>query len=136
LRVLGDVDDVSGLLGAVDLAVFSSRSECLGRGATEPMFAGLAVAGTDIPGIREAVGEAGESFLAAPGDAAGLAEAILRLAGDPDLRARVGAANAELVRSRQRAEVTTGAYAALLAIALARGADGVTRTQAYAPATR
>ena len=38
---------------------FSSRSEALGRGATEPMYAGLPVAATDVPGIREAVGEPG-----------------------------------------------------------------------------
>ena len=132
VRLLGDVDDVSGLLGAVDLAVFSSRSECLGRGATEPMFTGLPVVGTDVPGIREAVGEPGAPFLAAPGDAAGLADAILRLARDGELRARVGAASAGLIRSRQRAEVTTGAYAGLLANALAGGTAAVPNPQPYA----
>jgi glycosyltransferase involved in cell wall biosynthesis len=115
VRFLGDVADVSGLLAAVDLAVFSSRSECLGRGATEPMYAGLAVAATDIPGIREAVGEHGLRFLAAPRDAAGLAEAVLRLARDPVLRARVGTANAELIRRRQSGETTSKMYAELVA---------------------
>jgi glycosyltransferase involved in cell wall biosynthesis len=115
MRFLDDVGDISGLLGAVDLAVFSSRSECLGRGATEPMYAGLAVAGTDVPGIREAVGEPGRGFLAAAGDERALAEAILRLARDPKLRARVGKANAELIRTRQDSEATSGAFARLLA---------------------
>ena len=85
VRFLGEVDDVSGLLEAADLAVFSSRSEALGRGATEPMYAGLAVAATDVPGIREAVGTPGRPFLSAPGDAEGLAKRILQLARDSDL---------------------------------------------------
>jgi glycosyltransferase involved in cell wall biosynthesis len=120
IRFVGDVADVTGLLGAADLAVFSSRSELFGRGATEPMAAGLPVVATDVAGIAEAVGEDNRMFLAAPGDAAGLAEAILRLARDPTLRARVGRANAELMRSRQPAEATSSKYARLVADALAR----------------
>jgi glycosyltransferase involved in cell wall biosynthesis len=118
VRFLGDVDDVPGLLTAVDLAVFSSRSELFGRGATEPMSAGLPVAGTDVPGIREAVGEVGVSFLAPPGDSDALAEIVVAFARDPALCARVGAANAELMRDRQSAEVTWKLYAELVANAL------------------
>ena len=120
VRFLGDVDDIGGLLGAVDLAVFSSRSECLGRGATEPMLAGLPVAGTDIPGIREAVGDHGQAFLAKPGDHSGLADVILRLAGDPAMRVRVGRANAVLIRTRQSEKMTSRLFARLLEDALAR----------------
>ena len=116
---VGEVDDVSGLLTAADLAVFSSRSECYPRGALEPMSVGLAVAGTDVAGVREAVGEPGAPYLAPPGDAPALADAILRLARDPDLRARVGRANADLMRSRQSEEATSGVYARLLEHALA-----------------
>jgi glycosyltransferase involved in cell wall biosynthesis len=110
---------VSGFLGAPDLAVFSSRSELLGRGATEPMAAGLPVVGTDVPGIREALGEGGVPFLAPPGDAPGLAEVILRFATDPELRARVGRANSELIRARQSGLATSDVYMALLAETLA-----------------
>jgi glycosyltransferase involved in cell wall biosynthesis len=111
---VGEVDDVSGLLGACDLAVFSSRSEGLGRGATEPMYVGLPVVGTDVPGIREAVGDVGAAFLAPPGDAAGLADRIVRLAADPELRVQVGRANAALVRERQSAASTNDVYADLI----------------------
>ncbi|MGZ8741269.1 MAG: glycosyltransferase, partial [Gaiellaceae bacterium] len=97
VRFLGDVDDVTGLLTAVELAVFSSRSELFGRGATEPMSAGLPVVGTDVPGIREAVGDVGAPFLAPPGDDEALADAVVAFARDPALRTRVGAANAELM---------------------------------------
>ncbi len=115
---LGEVTDVSGLLDASDIAVFSSHRELFARGATEPMGAGLPVVGTDIPGIREAVGEQGEPFLAPPGDPDSLAEAIVRLALDPDLRARVGRANAELIRVRHNEDASSHLYATLLADAL------------------
>jgi glycosyltransferase involved in cell wall biosynthesis len=118
VRFLGEVDDVAGLLTAVEIAVFSSRSELFGRGATEPMSAGLPVAGTDVPGIREAVGDVGAPLLAPPGDDGALADVVVAFARDPALRARVGAANAELMRDRQSAEVTWKAYARLIASAL------------------
>ena len=90
---LGPVDDVSGLLACADIGVFSSRSEGVPNGVLECMAAGLAVAATDIPSIREAVGQQGSSFLSPPGDEASLAEQILKLAFDPSLRQRVGTAN-------------------------------------------
>jgi glycosyltransferase involved in cell wall biosynthesis len=125
VRFLGDVDDVSGLLGAVDFAVFTSRSECLGRGATEPMAAGLAVVGSDNPGIREAVGEPGLELLAAPGDEQALAAQILRLARDVELRDGVAKANAELIRARHSRSLTSGLYAELVASALHRGPEAL-----------
>jgi glycosyltransferase involved in cell wall biosynthesis len=79
------------------------------------MSLGLPVVGTDVPGIREAVGEVGAPFLAPPGDDRALAAAILAFARDPALRARVGAANAELMKERQSAEATWRLYARLVA---------------------
>ncbi len=96
VRFLGQVGDISGLLSAVDLGVFSSRLEGCPNGVLECMAAGLAVVGTDIPGIREAVGEVGYPWLAPPGDADALAGHILALARDAGLREQLGA------HSRQR----------------------------------
>jgi glycosyltransferase involved in cell wall biosynthesis len=93
VRFLGPIDDISGLLSAVDVGVLSSRGEGSPNGVLECMAAGLPVAGTDIPGIREALGEAGQPFLAPPGDAEALAERLLRLLSDPQLRADAGRAN-------------------------------------------
>jgi glycosyltransferase involved in cell wall biosynthesis len=98
VRFLGQVDDVSGLLGAADLAVFSSRSESSPNGALESMAAGLALAATDNPGIREAVGPDYE-FLAPIEDADALAERIVRLVTDPSLRAEQGAANQKRIKT-------------------------------------
>jgi len=57
------------------------------------MAAGLAVAGTDIPGVREALSPDSHRFLAPVGDTEALADRILKLASDGEERARLGAAN-------------------------------------------
>jgi len=98
VRLLGEVDDVAGLLAAADLGVLSSQSEGCPNGALECMAAGLAVVGTDIPGIREAVGPQDLTLLAPVGDTAALADLILRIEGEPEARHQFGRA------ARARAE--------------------------------
>ena len=118
IRFPGQVDDVPGLLAASDLAVFSSRAEGCPNAILECMASGLAVAATDIPGIREAVGDDYE-WLAPAGDAETLARRVLGLIGDP--AARRAAADG----LKQRAERVFGVQqmadrtAAILAGALA-----------------
>lgn len=90
VKFLGAVDDVSGLLGASDMFVYSSRSEGLPNAVIEAMAAGLPVTGTAIPGIREAVGSFGEQFLASPDVPDELAERIILFILEPQLRLRYG----------------------------------------------
>lgn len=85
IRFLGEVTDVSGLLAASDLFVYSSVSEGLPNAVVEAMLAGLPVAATDIPGIVEAVGPSNKGFLAPVGDVRTLAERIVELMADPDM---------------------------------------------------
>jgi glycosyltransferase involved in cell wall biosynthesis len=99
VRFLGQVKDVAGLLGAVDVGVHSSVNEGCPNGVLECMAASLAVAGTDYSGIREAVGEQGYQFLAPPGDAQSLAERIIALALDREVRREAGAANRQRIES-------------------------------------
>ena len=98
VRFAGHVDDVAGLLGAVDVGVFSSRSEGCPNGVLECMAAGLAVAGTNIDGVRDVVGLRSAQFLAPPGDFSALAQVILKLAGDPVLCSTIGAENRTRIR--------------------------------------
>ncbi|MBJ6751455.1 glycosyltransferase [Geomonas anaerohicana] len=92
VRFLGGIDDVSGLLGAVDLYAHSSLAEGTPNAVLEAMSAGLAVVATDIPGIRGALGHEGEHGLVPPGDADALAAAILAFMKDRELRERTGRA--------------------------------------------
>jgi len=91
VKFLGPVADIPGLLAALDLGVHSSWLEGCPNGVLEAMAGGLAVAGTDIPGIREALGPEGLPFLAPPRAAPALGQCILRLLGDAALRRQLGA---------------------------------------------
>jgi glycosyltransferase involved in cell wall biosynthesis len=91
VRFAGYVSDVAGLLAAVDIGVLSSRSEGCPNGVLECMAAGLAVAATDIEGVREVTGPS--ELLAPVGDAAALSHTILQLASDPALCEKIGARN-------------------------------------------
>ena len=104
VRFAGQVFDVPGLLSAVDLGVFSSVAEGCPNGVLESMAAGLAVAGTNIDGIRSVLGPGGLQFLAPPKDDEALAGAILRLANDSGLRGSVGAENRQRVKEKYTAE--------------------------------
>ena len=95
---LGSVKDITGLLSAVDFAVFSSINEGIPNGVLEPMAAGLAVTGTDIPGIRVALGDSMTIWLCPPNDKAFLAENILILAKSSNLRDSIGRLNIERVQ--------------------------------------
>lgn len=95
VRFAGPVSDVRGLLNAVDVSVFSSRSEGCPNAVLESMAAGLAVAGSDIKGIRDVVGPGGSQFLAPVGDADSLAEVLLKMAQNPELCTRVATENRE-----------------------------------------
>jgi glycosyltransferase involved in cell wall biosynthesis len=96
VRFLGAVSDVAGLLAAADLCVHSSASEGIPNAVLEAMASGLPVIGSDIPGLREAVGNEGQPLLAPAGDAEALAVLLQRLTQDPALRRQQG----ELMRQR------------------------------------
>ena len=89
----GPISDVTGFLQAMDLCVFSSRFEGVPNGVLECMAAGLPVVATDIPGIREALSDAGNEYLCPPGSAECLADRILGLIDDDQRRAEMGRAN-------------------------------------------
>ena len=56
VRFAGPVDDVTGLLSAVDLGVLCTRTEGSPNAVLEYMAAGLPIAGTELPAVRECVG--------------------------------------------------------------------------------
>jgi len=90
VRVLGAIDDVDGLLAASDLGVFSSLSEGTPNGVLETMAAGRPLVGSDLPGIRDAVGPAADALLVPVANARALAERVLHLADDDERRRSLG----------------------------------------------
>ncbi len=90
IRFMGSVADVSGLLQAVDLLVHSSISEGIPNAVLEGMASGLAVVGTAIPGLLEAVGMDGQPFLAPVKDPQRLACLLKQLLSDPQVRQQQG----------------------------------------------
>lgn len=89
---LGHVDDMPALLGRVDIVVLPSYREGLPKGLIEAAAAGLPLVTTDVPGCREVVTDGTDGLLVPPRDAPSLARAISRLAADPALANRLGAA--------------------------------------------
>jgi glycosyltransferase involved in cell wall biosynthesis len=92
LRRLGPRDDIPALLAAADIFTLPSHFEGLPMSIIEAMLTGLPVVSTAIRGPREQVIEGETGLLVPPATVAPLAEALQRLAADPALRARLGAA--------------------------------------------
>ena len=88
--LLGRRSDVADLLGAADLCVLPSRWEGSPFTAQEALRAGTPLISTRAGGIPELVGSGAE--LVPVGDAAALADGVVRVLGDPEYAARMVAA--------------------------------------------
>ncbi|GAB2885371.1 glycosyltransferase family 4 protein [Streptomyces deserti] len=84
VRLIGRRDDVTDLLMAADLALLPSRWEARSVLAQEALHARVPLVATRVGGIPELVGDAAE--LVPYGDAKALADAVVRLLGDPGRR--------------------------------------------------
>lgn len=103
VRFLGDVEDVTGLLGASDVAALISLSESFPNSVLESMALGLPVLATDIDGIRPMLGAEQQALLTAPSDVEGLVASYGRLHADAALRRRLGDENKRLIAERKPA---------------------------------
>ena len=89
----GFVDNVGDHLRAMDLFFFPSRHEGLGSVLLDALEFGLPVVATRVGGIPEIVEESVNGLLCEVDDSGAQTAALLRLARDPGLRARIAAAN-------------------------------------------
>jgi glycogen(starch) synthase len=91
-------DQMPDLLHRFDALVFPSiYEEPLARMTQEAMAAGLVVVGTTTGGTEEILSEGETGLTFAPGDASGLADQVIRLVSDPDLRRRLSKAGRQTV---------------------------------------
>ncbi|WP_254507381.1 glycosyltransferase family 4 protein [Anatilimnocola floriformis] len=93
-------------VGAMDLLVHASLREGLARALPQALIAGKPVVSYDVDGAREVtLPETG--FLVKPRDVAGLAQSIIALAGDAELRTKLGRAGQGRFADQFRHETMT-----------------------------
>lgn len=83
-----------------DIAILLSDREGMPRSLIEAASAGLPLVAYDVAGCRSIVRHGVNGFLLPYGDEAAVADALARLASDPDLRHRLGAAAREEFEAR------------------------------------
>lgn len=115
IRLLGFTADVRGVLSAADIFAAPSRWEGFGLAAAEAMAASLPVVATRVEGLRDLVVEGQTGLLIAPDDPDALADRIMRLARDAELRERLGRAGRSRLCSRFNIAANIGAHEALYA---------------------
>jgi glycosyltransferase involved in cell wall biosynthesis len=91
-QFLGHRRDVPDLLAIMDVHVLPSHREGFPRSPMEASAMGIPSVVTNVRGCRQTVDDRVTGRLVPAKDASALAEAILELLGDPDLRRRYGAA--------------------------------------------
>lgn len=112
-------EDRDDLLRETGVFVLPSTSEGLPIALLEAMACGLPIVATEVGGVPDVLADGRDALLVEPGDAAALAAAIARLAGDAALRERLGEAARERAQ-RLNTEEVTGRLAALYERLLAK----------------
>jgi glycosyltransferase involved in cell wall biosynthesis len=97
---LGYQEDVAPFYAAFDALVLPSSNEGTPVSAIEALAAGRPVVATRVGGVPDVVREGEDGFLVEPGATDDLAERLGRLARDPALRERMGAAGRDRVLPR------------------------------------
>lgn len=113
LVLLGPRDDVPDLLGASDIGLLSSHEEGFSNAILEGMRAGLPMIVTNVGGNAEAVIDGETGVVVPPRDPAAFAEAILRLAADPEFRRTLGGRARRRIEEHFTLESCVDAYEAL-----------------------
>ena len=112
----GQVGRPQEALGRVGLLVLASEAEGFPMVLIEAMAAGVAIVGTDAPGIRDVVSDGRTGVLVPVGDVVRLAEAMKKVVGDGQMRRGLVARAGVEVRGRYSWERVLGEYRRVLGI--------------------
>ena len=110
VKMVGWRQDVPSLLSAMNVLALTSLSESFPNAILEAMAAALPVVATDVGGVAELVEPGVTALLASPGDADGVAQHLLTLANDGDVRRRMSAAGWRRARERFSLEAMVQRY--------------------------
>jgi glycosyltransferase involved in cell wall biosynthesis len=120
VRFLGYVADTATIFAAADIVVIPSRREGQGIVALEAMASGKAIIASNIGGLPEMIEHNVTGLLTPPEDATAIAAAVLRLADDKKLRARLALAGKKWVLAngdvRLRAKEIEAVYDSVISI--------------------
>jgi len=101
-----------------DVYLLPSHAEGMPMGLLEAMSYGLSCITTPVGGIPDVIKNGENGLLVKPGDAGGLAEAMIRLAGDKEYREKLGSAARRTITERfcwdKRASEISALYRRLL----------------------
>ena len=100
VHLAGWIEDLAPLYATIDICALSSLNEGTPVALIEAMAAAKAVVATRVGGVADVVEHERTGLLVPPENRKALADAILRLAGTPDERLRMGAAGREAVAAR------------------------------------
>lgn len=89
-------DDIVTVLSMSDIVCLPSYREGLPRILIEASACGRPIVTTDVPGCHEAVEDGVNGFIVPVKDAQALAEALLKLINDPNLRSEMGSAGRQM----------------------------------------
>lgn len=114
VRFAGVRSDVPQLLEAADIFVQPSLWEGMSLALLEAMFAGLPIIATRIEAATDVLEDERTALLVELKDPEGMADALRRLIGDAELRARLGTAAQQEAQQNYTVDVMGAAYAKLI----------------------
>jgi N-acetyl-alpha-D-glucosaminyl L-malate synthase BshA len=120
VELIGEAQDVVGLLSASDVFLLPSLQESFGLSALEAMACGVPVVASNVGGLPEVVTDGVAGFLHPPGQVARMAESAIRILSDPALHAQMAAEGVRLAKERFSADRIVPQYEALYENALRR----------------
>jgi L-malate glycosyltransferase len=116
---LGEREDVPELVRALDVLLLPSREEPFGRALIEAMALRVPVIATDVGGPPEILTDGEQGYLLPPGEPAGWARAVARIAASPQLAQEMGRAGRARVErhfsAERHAQEVLAAYERVLA---------------------
>jgi len=119
VELVGEAQDVTGLLSISDLFLLPSLQESFGLSALEAMACGVPVVASNVGGLPEVVIDGVTGFLHPPAYVAQMAESAMRILSDPALHERLAAGGVLVATERFSANRIVPMYEALYERALA-----------------
>lgn len=120
-------EQIPVMIAAMDVVVHTSLREGLARVLPQALAMGKPCVSFDVDGAPEVVIPGETGFLVSPNDSTGLADAVVRLLKEPDLRRTMGAAGKRRVDPAFRAETMVQQIAVVYRELLERQANRLAR---------